>query len=202
MSTQSEEIKKYFKNDIKDHQMTVIHDDGVDRHLVFSRPDTGIDMFEIKTWKGYLCFYGDRGDYIFRRLDDMFLFFRHDDINPSYWGEKLQSISTYGGYEKFSIDRFREAVKEDFHTWEFETQGDQSAAWEEVREKVYNQDNDGDGWVAINAARDFKSTEHKNVFGYDFAERGCPEYTHAFIWCLYALIYAIKTYDKAKESTL
>jgi hypothetical protein len=87
-----------FKCDTADHQMTVLHDDGLYRHLRFSNPDRSGYWFEIVTWPGSLAVRGDvGGGYVFSRTPDMLGFFRRngniDGINPDYWSEKLPAGS-------------------------------------------------------------------------------------------------------------
>lgn len=65
-----------FTRDIAKHEIEVIRDDGVDRHLRFRRPGTMSMHFDILTWPGYLCYTGDMGSYVFRRTEDMLEFFR------------------------------------------------------------------------------------------------------------------------------
>ena len=86
-----------FLSDIANHQMTVIRDDVVGRHIRFRRPSTICYGFDLITWPGHLCITGDLGTYVFQRLVDMFEFFRADPfyadrhpkqqlfINAGYW---------------------------------------------------------------------------------------------------------------------
>lgn len=85
-----------FLEDIKNHKLNILKDDGLYRHLVFKRPCTNCCRFDIVTYPGYLVISGDMGCQVFSRLTDMFEFFRTDDrdfnknrsgglrINPSY----------------------------------------------------------------------------------------------------------------------
>ena len=75
MKTCTEQI---FLRDISMHQMSVLRDDGVNRHIRFKTPGTNSMYFDIITWPGFLCYTGDMGTYVFRRLEDMFQFFRTD----------------------------------------------------------------------------------------------------------------------------
>ena len=86
-----------FQKDVSQHGVTIIRDDGVNRHIRFKRPGTMCMHFDLITWPGYLCYCGDMGTYVFSRLEDMFEFFRTDrDINPGYWAEKLQAVDNHG----------------------------------------------------------------------------------------------------------
>lgn len=122
-----ERIKKHFEVDTKEHTMEILKDDGLYRHLKFTKGGSQCYRFDIHTWPGYLCICQDMGTYVFRRIPDMFKFFIMDDndfnkknvINPHYWAEKLQATNTSrsydtNGYEEFSIDVFAENVKQEY----------------------------------------------------------------------------------------
>lgn len=111
-----------FQKDTAAHEMTVLHDDGLYRHLRFrhhvlcndgeKRPGHSFYWFDLITWPGSLTINGDCGIFTFSRTTDMFEFFRSRyGINPGYWSEKLgaprpQDAKTY------SEDRFRQLVVE------------------------------------------------------------------------------------------
>lgn len=114
-----------FLRDVGDHEMSVIRDDGVNRHIRFKRSDTICCHFDLITWAGHLCVTGDCGTYVFQRTNDMFDFFRTDRnydkkdgrklyINDGYWAEKVISQSKDGGITEFSEELFRKAIKESF----------------------------------------------------------------------------------------
>lgn len=41
-----------FLKDVREHEMIVIRDDGVNRHIRFKRPQEGAYWFDIITWPG------------------------------------------------------------------------------------------------------------------------------------------------------
>jgi hypothetical protein len=87
------ESRERFERDTAEHEMTVLHDDGLYRHIRFQAPGTSFYYYDLVTWPGHLVICGDMGDYHFARLRDMFTFFgagAASTINPHYWGEKLQ----------------------------------------------------------------------------------------------------------------
>lgn len=91
-ATVTEVAAQRFPKDVADHELTILRDDGLYRHLRCAQPGTGSYWFEIVTWPGALAIRGDAGDgYLFSRIDDMLEFFRRPDqrINPQYWAEKL-----------------------------------------------------------------------------------------------------------------
>jgi hypothetical protein len=89
------DVAHSFAVDVADHRLIVLLDQGLHRHLVFqSRTSSWRGRFELITAPGSLTITGDRGAHTFRRLTDMFQFFRSNPdrphtINIGYWGEKL-----------------------------------------------------------------------------------------------------------------
>lgn len=147
-----------FERDVADHVMTIVRDDGVDRHIKFRRADDSYYWFEILTWPGALCIRGDCGTYVFSRLTDMFEFFRTDRgndpnklyINEGYWCEKLLAVNS-NGYgrgraQEFSGDKFAAYVKRDFESY-FESHDidpeRKADLWQEIQDYVLDYVGDG-----------------------------------------------------------
>jgi hypothetical protein len=110
-------IAERFAKETAAHEMTVLHDDGLYRHLRFKDPNYFGYWFDLITVPGVLIFRGDGASYVFARITDMFEFFRagaRDDglihINPHYWAEKLTSDSD--SVMKYDQDLFERQVKE------------------------------------------------------------------------------------------
>lgn len=190
----------YFESDIAKHEMRIIRDDGVNRHIRFQRPGTMCMHFDLITWPGYLCYVGDMGCYVFKRLEDMFQFFRGHKPNLSYWAEKVEASDKCDGLQEFSADKFRAAVRDyveqsigDDAEWPAELV--RAELWSEIEDRVFTSlDNYGEHG-ALAALGDF---EHEGFRFMDW-ECQCKEYTHRFVWCCHALPWAIAMYDKAKE---
>src|ERR1700722_8964450 len=98
--------------------MTVLHDDGLYRHLRFirmveqedgSRKPTSFYWFDVITWPGCLTINGDMETFTFSRVTDMLEFFRGHEPNYGYWAEKAR-----GGTQvrRYSDERFRQLVAE------------------------------------------------------------------------------------------
>ena len=105
-----------FLEDVKNHELTIVKNDGVFRHLKFSNPNDCNQYFNITTSPNYLVITGDMGSLVFSRLYDMFDFFRSDDlkINPDYWAEKIQSTSheaQIASYSKFDLEQAKKMRK-------------------------------------------------------------------------------------------
>jgi len=194
-STTANDITERFRSDVKEHVMTIHRDDGLYRHLEFSKPGTGNYRFGLVTWPGYLAYYGDMGGYMFTRLRDMFEFFRGHRVNPSYWAEKCVA-SDRDGIKDWSEERFAEAVREDSEGW-FEGL-DQEAA-KELRELIEEGISDY-GANEYEAALWINGFDHNGHQFHDFWANDCRDYTHRFLWCLHAIVWGITRYDAGKGS--
>lgn len=111
-------VGRMFASDVRNHRMIVKHDQGVYRHLVFQRREHAWrDWFELVTTPGMLTISGDRGTYSFRRLHDMFQFFRCNPDRPhridaSYWAEKVPGAGEDVNVKAYSEDVLREHLDE------------------------------------------------------------------------------------------
>ena len=221
-----EDHKQRFLRDISRHTLKVVHEDGVYRHIRCSRPGSWEMHFDIITWPGALCVDGDMGTFVFRRLHDMFVFFRTDQehydrtcradklaINPSYWGEKLLAPSPRDAQE-YCADSFRQHVQETFDSWKESNQPDydecttdadrrqfeeqRDALWSALKNEVLALADDG-SIRAYDAARDFRCDEVPGFNLDDCWEWDCKVFKFDFLWNCYAIAWGIKTYDKATQ---
>lgn len=168
-----------FLSEVDGHEMTVLHEDGLHRHLRFARPGTSMWHFDLVTWPGYLAMVGDIGDgYIFRSTDDMLAFFDHGQadgwINPGYWGEKLfrggvRSVQT------FSADRFRAWCAED---------GIRNLDFDDIdsTEEAIDALNDGEH------AWDFEAPE------------AWRDFDHHYLLSLHAILWGAKRYHAIRQA--
>lgn len=189
---------EYFERDIASHQMWVLRDDGVYRHLRFKRPGTMCMHFDLLTWPGYLCYTGDMGTYVFQRLHDMLEFFRRSEnrapyrMDLRYWAEKLQAHDQNDQTREWSGEKFREEVRDFFdqHADEEWSQARRESLWTEIDEHVCSASYEDEhaAWVAL---RDF---EHDGFYFCDW-EGDCRVWTHRFLWCCHAIEWAVSTYD-------
>lgn len=212
-----------FLRDVATHQLTVLRDDGVYRHIRLKQPGSSCMYFDLITWPGSLCYHGDMGTYVFSRLTDMFEFFRTDRespylkrdgktlaINPQYWSEKLNAVDGSrhsGSATEFSEVKFRRFVREYLADWwrghrDGVTADDRRQMREEVEEEILSRlGDDRDGQSAQQATYDFTyRIEGKRPFQFvDFWERDFTDYTRSFMWCCYALAWGIQKYDDARQ---
>ena len=199
--------EELFRKDVADHTINILRDDGVYRHLSFTRNGSSIYRFDLITWPGYLCYCGDMGTYVFQRLTDMFQFFRADMrgvgddlyISLSYWEEKLQAIDANrrnGAAVEWSAEKFKRVVKEQYVEWLRERRLD-AIDRAELREAIDELLSEADDeHRAHDAASNFEC--HRFRF-YDFWEHDLTDYTFQFTWCCFAIAWGIQQYDAAKE---
>lgn len=214
-----------FLDDVANHEISVLRDEGVYRHVRFQGKDadgrpTSNQWFEMMTWPGMLCLNGDMGTYVFSRLQDMFEFFRMEDdareraagrleslaINPSYWAEKLQADARGGGHTEFAEDQFRAAIKEGFDYWVEENcinDDVRDKAWSEVEDEILFVLDDGEE-VARNAAANFSfepGLMHGGALEFnDLWEHKFQKHSYHYEWCCYALAWGVDQYDTWKEA--
>lgn len=196
----SEPTQESFLQDVAQHRMAIVRDDGSHRHIIFSKPGTYCQRFELITWPGLLCYTGDMGTFVFRRLEDMFAFFRDerpDDgklrINLGYWAEKLEAADRCGGAECWSEDKFRTVIE-----GYLENDGEPVSPQlrEAVEEEVLSCLGDGEH-EAYRAASQF---EHEGFHFNDLWDHDFKAYTYRFIWCCYALAWGIRQYDQSRQN--
>lgn len=193
------EIASRFARDTAGHQMTVLHDDGLYRHVRFTSNPRGYGeyWFDLITWPGRLAMVGDIGtDYVFSRQPDMFTFFRADrrwGINPHYWAEKLgggrNSVKAY------SETLLRQLVAERFVEDARFNGGVPAGTGRALRAWVLNEDL-GDEHTARNVLEDFayQGYEFKDAWEWDF-----HDYDSHFLWACYAIVWGIARYDRVRK---
>lgn len=196
-----------FLKDVSSHEMRIIRDDGLYRHIRFKGPGTSCMYFDLVTWPGRLCYTGDMGTYVFSRLEDMFQFFRDQGratrgdhglvINLSYWAEKVLSGDRGGrgnGVKEFSIELARKSLKEYVRDYAEPPKNERANFHRDLRDSIYLAD---DEWEFVEAIRSYDS---KHLCLGDFLTGArLSRYTHHFIWCCYALAWGVQKYDKYKN---
>ncbi|MCI2958192.1 hypothetical protein MN032_10835 [Agromyces atrinae] len=161
------------------HEMQILHEDGVYRHLRFKAPDTMMWHFDLITWPGSLAIRGDIGSgFIFTRTVDMLRFFDQGQgpgwINASYWAEKLERGSRSA--REFSPSRFADWLRERDAGEALEGAGEV----ENVNEAIEYLDRHQIEW-------DFESPE------------SWEDYEYHFLLALHAILWGAKTYHAAKR---
>ncbi len=196
--------KESFLKDVENHELTILKDDGLYRHLRFRNPKTSNMYFEIITYPGGLLYRGDMGSYVFERIEDMLMFFRDDKkelrINSGYWSEKVQAESIFGeGIKKFDPKKVRENVHGHYKEY-FEDDPDSPEAkevLEAIEDQIFCSEDSSWSWVS--------NVNNFSIYGIDtkfnlggFWESSTDSYTYYFIWCCYAIAWAVIQYDENK----
>jgi hypothetical protein len=185
--------KEGFLQNIANHQMRILRDDGVNRHIRYGEMGSSAYQFDLITWAGHLCITGDCGTYVFSRVNDMFNFFRGDAINPGYWEEKCLAYDRHSKTTKYSPDLFRNNIARYF--WQSTSEMariDRRELWAAIKEDVLSSADDGE-IRALDAAIQF---EHDGFEFTDFWEYELNEYSFHYLWILYAIVYGINQYDQ------
>lgn len=153
-----------FATETEHHKLTILHDDGLYRHLRFmseppGQPKQSGYWFELITVPGSLIFRGDGESFVFARLRDMFEFFRSNPdrntmrVSPDYWAEKL--TSNRAAAKTYSREKFDQIVAEALKDAEEQWPGI-TAAWDRHASEDnldYGLDHEGS---AREALRDFE----------------------------------------------
>lgn len=185
-----------FQRAVAKHVMTIHCVSGIHRHLTFRNPGTFAYGFHVTTWSGYLCISGDLGSFVFSRLPDMFEFFRGESINSGYWAEKLTADDKHGGHRTFSHERYRAALENDFAQWIFDSEEDRAQAWEAIEDEYTGILGASTTDEAMRQALDWKCHISDQRFA-DFWEHDLEEYSYRFLWCCFAIQWAIARFDEA-----
>jgi len=194
-----------FNANMANHEMTILHEDGLYRHLRFRNPTNSFYWYDLITWPGSLTITGDMGTYTFRRVEDMFQFFR-GYINTGYWAEKLQNGHSGGRsqVENYDEDLFKQWVVQDF--WETSRDMDATKSriwWHTIKDEVL------DGWVNTTNAHaalsalaevDQAHVAPRNHYADAWeAAEGWTRYDWHFEYCLAAVLTGIRTYEAHKQ---
>jgi hypothetical protein len=179
-------VKERIVNDLRNHEITVLHSDGLYRHWRCQKPGDSNMYFDIVTWPGSLCFTGDMGEYLFQRTSDMVAFMRSSCMSYCYAAEKC--VAHDGRLKEFSEDLFEEILKEaevfdDDHDY---LSSKERAAWiaarkdktAEIRQRFHERSED--------ASEAMWAMYESGIWdGCDMPS--CEVYTFHFLWCLHAI---------------
>ena len=192
--------KESFLKDVENHKIIVHRDDGVYRHIELTSGSFNM-RYEIVTFPSTLVYTGDMGTFVFERTEDMFRFFRSREgtleINSRYWGEKCVADDIHGGMREWDTEGFRENVKYIVAS-QLDLEPEDIELTEEVIEEYKLEEMlaaDGEH-ECISALLDYSGKLEMADFFDGFTGH---RKTYRFIWCLYAIVWAIQQYDKYKE---
>lgn len=165
---------------VEHHEMEILHEDGLYRHLRFKSPGTGIGYFDLITWPGSLTITGDIGEgFVFTREADMFPWFNTrapGHINPGYWSEKLPRGAR--DVQDFSGDKFA--------AWLREFAGSRHDLAEMV--------DAAEGFTTIEEAVDI--LDQRNIAWDSEDPELWRDYRHHFLLACHAILWGIQKYMK------
>lgn len=205
-----------FAKDTASHQMQVLHDDGVYRHLRFQKPGDSCYRFDLITWPGYLCYTGDMGTFVFTRVHDMLAFFRTKrradgafSIDHRYWAEKCEGQDKADGLREFDPEAFKREITRQrrrlFVGYARHMTADMRRDFWSELEVVKNSANDGEH-ATISAVQDWSfETQKPSIYHWSGKEHicldtcdfpSCKQYTMRFLWCCQALAWGVEQYDQ------
>lgn len=195
------QARAQFAEETRHHKMTILHDDGVYRHLRFAAPGTSMWSWSIITWPGHLATSGDVANgYQFSRLPDMFEFFRTGGpnyINPGYWAEKMPHTIKAKTY---SEDLFKHTINDYVSEWREEMLPAERASFTAALEReVYEESSHEE--TAREALEEFSFTAPSSGHEYRFTdiwEWDFTDYDHHLILAMLAISWGIAQYDAAK----
>jgi hypothetical protein len=193
--------QEIFLQDVKNHKITILHDEGVYRHIKLREPETSVMSFHLITGPGFLLYHGDMGCFVFERLHDMFDFlfdfFREKTINPSYWHEKLEA----GIGQEFSKEWFEETINDIMDQFIIDHEiGEEIADTlrDEMADMISLVETSQDAYEQVTnwSGEDFNAND---MFGQDAWELKFDDYTFHYLWACYAIVWGIAKYDEAKK---
>lgn len=199
-----------FTSSTTEHEMYVLRDDGLYRHLRFMAPGTYMWGFDLVTWPGYLTICGDIGSYTFARTRNMFAFFADEagGINPDYWAQKLQGPHRGRDLARtYSAEVLRQRLDEWAHQevqpdYCFDASADE--CWFYERDLVAALDRElqlHDLWSeeAARAALDDIQRWEEVDFGETW-EWDLRDWDNQFLNCCWAIAHGVATYREAQPA--
>lgn len=197
-----------FTKDTAEHQLEVLLDNGLYRHLSLRKLNTSNNSFSITTWPGYLCISGDMGCFTFQRTTDMFEFFRGapGEIAPGYWSEKVQAGAGSGGARSITVEpdfsKYDKRMDEyllDFIKELDASDPETSEKIEHAKEAVedFKNQRENSEWDIVSRVNNWDSHIAGGMELEDFwdNERSLEKFQYHYIWCCYAIVHAIALYD-------
>lgn len=194
------EIAARFARDTANHQMTVLHESGLYRHLRFTNPAAdGRYPFDLITWPLNLAV---KAGWVFHfdidATPDMFNLFRKTaltgQINPGYWSEKVRAGRDE--VEGFCDDLFERQVKE--HVVRAIRAGDAPRGiGVEVSRDIFAW---GDISHEAGARAELEAFRYEGWSFGDTSEWNFSDYTPGFLHCCHAVRRGIDLWDATRKT--
>ncbi|GAB7039730.1 MULTISPECIES: hypothetical protein [Catenuloplanes] len=197
-TAEEKRVADRFPRDVEKHEMTVLHEDGLYRHVRFQQPGTSIYYFDLITWPGSLAIKGDMDGFMFSRIDDMFAFFRMDGyrVNPTYWSEKI------AGHRNSVMSYSEDVFKTQIFSYLDDVARDEPERAEDVetaRKRVQEAIDDGDAAYEESVRELLRELEEEGVVS-DSWEWDLRDWDYRFLWNCHAIAWGLQQYDAAKKA--
>ena len=197
-----------FAAETSGHEMTVLFDQGLDRHLRFESPDGSGYRFDLHTSPNRLMFHGAVGTYVFSvwPTEDMFQLFRESSVgeqpNFGYWREKLAAWGEPA--IQFSNELFDAKVAEELAKAEEFFPG-VTAAWREMTEGFlaeYSTDSEETAREALAAFEYLPEGQWGEAWRFRYtSEWQLNDYDWRYLWACHAGLWGANQYCAAKAVT-
>ncbi|MEV4423997.1 hypothetical protein AB0K23_01210 [Streptomyces sp. NPDC049602] len=216
MSAEYAEAAAYFKRATAGHEVTVMHEDGLYRHLRFQTPGNGSSYgYDLITWPYNLVI---RGGWTFTftidATEDMLDLFRRtslpSQINPSYWQEKVTAGRDQ--IESFSEELLKKEIEDTVQQWErdgLDSQVDRDGLREAIKEHFFGE------WPEYSL--EHKEEAHRALNDFSFSPKGAKpsdqpytfddwfewrltEFSHGFLWSCHAIRHGIELYAATRTT--
>jgi hypothetical protein len=192
------EIAARFARETSAHAMTVLHHDGLYRHLKFADPDGGFYRFDILTWPHNLFLRGDGFSFGFavyptKDMFDLFRGSRSDGINLGYWQEKV----TAGKVKDWSEDLFRAWVLDEATKVEAQYPGAVEAVGTQIlHSEEHSTEYQGTAEYAVAA---FDHGDFRLRIPHEW-EKSFEDYSWEFLFACHAVLFGIDQWDAARKA--
>lgn len=196
--TESPEIAARFARETRGHKMTVLHEDGLYRHLKFADPDGGFYRFDLLTWPHNAFLRGDGFSFGFsiyptKDIFDMFRGSSSGGITPGYWQEKV----TAGKVKDWSEDLFRAWVLDEAAKGESRYPG----LVEAVGKQILHSDEHSTEYqgTAEYAVASFSHGDYRLRLPNHWDE-SFEDYSWEYLFACHAVLFGIRQYDAARKA--
>jgi hypothetical protein len=203
-------IAERFAKETAAHEMTVLHDDGLYRHLRFKDPNYFGYWFDLITVPGVLIFRGDGASYVFARITDMFEFFR-----SGTWDDGLIHIN-----QRTAPRGISRAVRDLLENGDITHEDGARRELEEFRygdtvkvsctcgaEDEFAEPSVAESWRRRHITPENAQAQHRvkreRVEGfrfYDVWEWDFKDFDWRFLWACHAIVWGIQQYDALKAA--
>ena len=211
MSNDYAEAAASFQRGTAGHEMTVLHQDGLYRHLRFQTPGNGSSYgYDLITWPYNLTI---RAGWTFTfsidATNDMLDLFRRTafpgEINPDYWQEKV--TAGRDEIESFSEELLKKKIEGTVQQWErdvLSSQADRDALRAAVQEHFFGE------WPEYSL--EYEAEAHRALSDFSFSPEGAKpggwpltfdrwyewklsEFSPGFLWCCHAIRHGVSLYE-------